>query len=387
VSVDRRVIAARNAVALAFALNGFCFATLVSRIPTLRSGLDLDNGSLGLLLLAIAAGSVLALPSSGRLIQRGSAAGVVRLGAVSAAVGLLVASVGVELWGSVPVTAAGLFTYGIGVGVWDVAMNVEGAEVERRIGRTIMPRFHAGWSVGSIVGAAVGIPMAAVGAPLPLHVGVFGALALVAVVLGARAFLPPTPEPETHEKARSAWREPRTLAIGVMVLAFATVEGSANDWISLALIDGYAVESWVGVAGFSVFVTSMTLGRLLGPLALDRFGRAPVLWATSAAALTGVLLVVYGGHWLPVGLGIVAWGLGASLGFPVGMSAAADDPVRAAIRVSVAGSIGYAAFLAGPPLIGLLAQHLGVLNALLCVFGALAIGLFASRAAKPLPPA
>ena len=84
-SVDRRAIAARNAVALAFALNGFCFATLVSRIPTLRSGLDLDNGSLGLLLLAIAAGSVLALPSSGRLIQRGSAAGVVRLGAVSAA--------------------------------------------------------------------------------------------------------------------------------------------------------------------------------------------------------------------------------------------------------------------------------------------------------------
>ena len=181
VTADRAVIAARNAVALAFALNGFCFATLVSRIPDLRSGLDLDNGSLGLLLLAIAAGSVLALPSSGRLIQRGSAAGVVRLGAVSAAVGLLVASLGVDVWGSVPVTAVGFFAYGIGIGVWDVAMNVEGAEVERRIGRTIMPRFHAGWSLGSIAGAAVGVPMAAVDAPLSLHVGVAGVLALVAV--------------------------------------------------------------------------------------------------------------------------------------------------------------------------------------------------------------
>ena len=366
-SADRPVIAARNAVALAFALNGFCFATLVSRIPALRSGLDLDNGSLGLLLLAIAAGSVLALPSSGRLIQRGSAAGVVRLGAVCVAAGLLVASVGVEVWGSVPVTVVGLFAYGIGVGVWDVAMNVEGAQVERRIGRTIMPRFHAGWSFGSIAGAAVGVPMAAVGAPLPLHVGTCGVLALVAVVVGARAFLPPTPEPESHAESRSAWREPRTLAIGIMVLAFATVEGSANDWLSLALIDGYSVESWVGVAGFSVFVTSMTLGRLVGPVALDRFGRAPVLWATSAAALAGVLLVVGGGHWLPVGFGIVIWGLGASLGFPVGMSAAADDPARAAARVSVVSTIGYAAFLAGPPLLGQLGDRVGTLDSLLAI--------------------
>ena len=385
-SADRPVIAARNAVALAFALNGFCFATLVSRIPALRSGLDLDNGSLGLLLLAIAAGSVLALPSSGRLIQRGSAAGVVRLGAVCVAAGLLVASVGVEVWGSVPVTVVGLFAYGIGVGVWDVAMNVEGAEVERRIGRTIMPRFHAGWSFGSIAGAAVGVPMAAVGAPLPLHVGTCGVLALVAVVVGARAFLPPTPEPESHAESRSAWREPRTLAIGIMVLAFATVEGSANDWLSLALIDGYSVESWVGVAGFSVFVTSMTLGRLVGPVALDRFGRAPVLWATSAAALAGVLLVVGGGHWLPVGFGIVIWGLGASLGFPVGMSAAADDPARAAARVSVVSTIGYAAFLAGPPLLGQLGDRVGTLDSLLAIAALMvpaAISVLAAREQHP----
>ena len=376
------VVAARNAVALAFALNGFCFATLVSRIPALRSGLGLDNGSLGLLLLAIAAGSVLALPSSGRLIQRGSAAGVVRLGAVSAAVGLLVASLGVDVWSSVPVTAVGFFAYGVGIGVWDVAMNVEGAEVERRIGRTIMPRFHAGWSLGSIAGAAVGVPMAAVDAPLSLHVGVAGLLALVAVALGARAFLPPVPVPDTPERVRSAWREPRTLAIGVMVLAFATVEGSANDWLSLALIDGYDVPSWVGVTGFAVFVTSMTLGRLLGPVALDRFGRAPVLWATCAAAFVGVLLVVEGGHGLLVGVGIVIWGLGAALGFPVGMRAAADDPARAAARVSVVSTIGYAAFLAGPPLLGQLGDRVGTLDSLLAIAALMvpaAISVLAAR--------
>ena len=377
------VIPARNAVALTFALNGFCFATLVSRIPDIRSGLALDNGSLGLLLLAIAAGSVLALPSSGRLIDRWSPAGVVRLGGLLGAVGLVVAAVGAGSLASVPVTAVGFFAYGIGIGVWDVAMNVEGAEVERRIGRTIMPRFHAGWSLGSILGAAVGIPMAAAGTPLVLHVGGAGLVALVLVTGAARRFLPPTVEPAPEARSRSAWTEPRTLAIGVMVLAFATVEGTANDWLSLALIDGYDVPHWVGVAGFSLFVTAMTVGRMVGPVLLDRYGRAPVLWGTAAAAATGILLVVWGGHAAVVGLGIVVWGLGASLGFPVGMSAAADDPARAAARVSVVSTIGYAAFLAGPPLLGQLGDRVGTLESLLAIAVLMVPAAVSVTAARP----
>jgi len=377
------VTPARNAVALTFVLNGFCFASLESRIPDIRSGLALDNGSLGLLLLAIAAGSVLALPSSGRLIDRWSPAGVVRLGGVLGAVGLVVAAVGAGSLESVPVTAVGFFAYGIGIGVWDVAMNVEGAEVERRIGRTIMPRFHAGWSLGSILGAAVGIPMAAVGAPLVVHVGGAGLVALVLVTGAARRFLPPTVEHAPEARQRSAWTEPRTLAIGVMVLAFATVEGSANDWLSLALIDGYDVPHWVGVAGFSLFVTAMTVGRMVGPVVLDRYGRAPVLWGTSAAAATGILLVVWGGHAAVVGLGIVVWGLGASLGFPVGMSAAADDPARAAARVSVVSTIGYAAFLAGPPLLGQLGDRVGTLESLLAIAVLMVPAAVSVTAARP----
>jgi MFS family permease len=381
------VLPARNAVALTFGLNGFCFATLVSRIPDIRSDLDLDNGALGLLLLAIAAGSVLALPSSGRLIERGSAGGVVRLGAWFAAGGLAVASVGAGLAGSVPVCVLGLFAYGIGIGVWDVAMNVEGAEVERRLARTIMPRFHAGWSLGSIAGAAVGIPMAAAEVPLLLHVGGAGVLALVLVSLVSRTFLPPAPEPETPAVRRSAWLEPRTLAIGVMVLSFAVVEGSANDGLALALIDGYDVRHWVGVAGFSLFVTAMTIGRLLGPVALDRFGRAPVLWATSALAGTGIVVVVLGGGAVVVAAGIVLWGLGAALGFPVGMSAAADDPGRAAARVSVVSTIGYAAFLAGPPLLGQLGDRVGTLDSLLVIAALMAPAALTVLAARERVPA
>jgi cyanate permease len=227
------------------------------------------------------------------------------------------------------------------------------------------------------------VPMAAVHAPLLLHIPAFAVLAAAATWRAAGTYLPPV---ATHEErqavACSPWREPRTLAIGVMVLAFALSEGAANDWLSLALIDGYDVRHWVGVAGFALFVSSMMAGRLYGPVVLDRFGRAPVLWGCSAAAFAGILLVVFGGAVVPVAIGIVAWGLGASLGFPVGMSAAADDPLRAARRVSVVSTIGYSAFLAGPPFLGLLADHVGTLRTLLVIAALMvpaAVTVFAAR--------
>lgn len=384
---DPALLRTRNSVGLAFGLNGFLFATLVARLPDIREHLDLDNAALGLLLLAISIGSILALPATGRLIGRYGASRVVRAGVVACAVGLSAAGLGAGVLESVPATAVAFFVYGIGIGVWDVAMNVEGAEVERRLGRTVMPRFHAGWSFGSIAGAGLGIPLTALSLPMPVHV-VAGCLVAVLVVWPAAAtFLPSEAPPEHTEKPRSAWTEPRLLALGVMVLAFAVAEGSANDWLALALIDGYGAEHWVGVAGFSLFVTAMTGGRLLGPVLLDRFGRAPVLWASCAAACAGILLVVLGGHVVLVSVGILVWGLGSALGFPVGMSAAADDPVRAAARVSVVSTIGYGAFLAGPPLLGLLGDHVGTLDALLVVSALMVPAAVAVLAARPRVPA
>ena len=381
----------RNAVAAAFALNGFCFATLATRLPDLRSGLGLDNGALGLLLLAISAGSIVALPLSGRLIDRFGAAAVVRAGALCVAGGLAVAMTGAAT-GQVWLTAVGFFVDGVGIGIWDVSMNVEAAEVERQLGRTIMPRFHAGWSMGSIAGAAIGIPMAAVHAPLLLHVAGLAALALVATWAAAATFLPAHVHQESAAGDGSSdaavvsvspWREPRTLAIGVMVLAFAISEGTANDWLSLGLIDGYGTAHWVGVAGFSLFVVSMTAGRLIGPPLLDRWGRVPVLGATAAASFVGCLLVVYGQVGVVVVVGIVVWGLGAALGFPVGMSAAADDPRRSARRVSTVSTIGYGAFLAGPPLLGQVGDRVGTLEALLAVAVVMVPAALTVTAARP----
>lgn len=362
------LLSARNAVALSFALNGLVFASLVSRLPDLRARLELSNGGLGTLLLAISCGSLLALPSTGRVIERIGAGATVRAGVLADTVGLSVAAAGAVL-GSVPLAALGLFVHGVGIGVWDVAMNVEAAEVERRMRRTVMPRFHAGWSAGSLVGAGLGVVVIALGTPMLAHLLLVTVVVGVVAVLGTRGFLPAEPEHADGRSPRgpSAWRDPRTLAIGLMVLCFAMVEGTANDWLALGLIDGYGVAHWVGVAGFATFVVAMTAGRLYGPVLLDRFGRPAVLWGSAALAAVGAVLTVLGQVVPLVALGIVLWGLGAALGFPVGMSAAADGGPRAAARVSVVSTIGYGAFLAGPPLLGHLGDRIGTLEVLLAV--------------------
>jgi fucose permease len=377
---------ARTAVGVVFVLNGLLYASLLARVPDLRDGLDLGNGPLGLLLLAIAGGSLLALPSSGWLIERHGAARVVRAGAVLVAVGLTVAAVSTAPLGSVAGTAVGLFVYGVGSGVWDVAMNVEAAEVERRVGRTMMPRFHAGFSLGTMGGAGLGVLVAAADAPMLAHLATLSVVGLVAAVVASGSFLPVTVREVPEQAPVSAWGESRTLLIGLMVLTFAVAEGTANDWISLAVIDGYAAREWVGVASFAVFVTAMTAGRLLGPPFLDRYGRARVLWACVVAVAVGVALTVWGAHPVPVAVGIVVWGLGASLGFPVGMSAAASDPARAAARVSVVSTIGYGAFLGGPPLVGWVGDRVGTLDSLLVVLALMVVAAPAVLAAREPEP-
>ena len=387
-----RVRRAHIGVMTAFIAAGLAFAGLASRIPDVREVLGLTPSGLGLLLLAMSSGAVISLPSSGWLAGRIGAARAVCTGAGLLAVGLVVAGIGTAL-PAVWLTAAGLFLVGLGTGTWDVAMNLQGAEVERELGRTVMPHYHAWFSLGTVVAAGIGAFADWARVPVVVHLGLTALVTVGAAAAAGRRFLP---TPQTSEPGRAgekrrnplaAWLEPRTLLVGVVVLAAAFTEGTANDWLSVAITDGYRTESWVGVLGFAAFVSAMTVGRVLGTGWLDRHGRVPVLWAAFALATAGALLVIFG-----TALGLVAafvgallWGLGASLGFPVGMSAAADDPRHAAARVSVVASIGYLAFLAGPPLLGFLGDHVGVLYALMAVVALTIPALAVVPATRPLP--
>jgi predicted MFS family arabinose efflux permease len=382
---------AMRATYAAFIGSGFAFASWAARIPQVRDRLGLDSSSLGLVLLAIALGSVLALPLSGPAVTRIGSARTVMAMAVLLGAGLTVAALG-SLVGVLPLVI-GLFLLGFANGAWDVAMNVQGTVVERNLGRSIMSRFHAGFSLGTVAGALVGTAMVAAHVPVAAHLVAVAVLVAVSVAWYARRFIPDHDEPETATSqkpdsgnALAAWREPRTLLIGVFVLAFAFAEGVGNDWISVASIDGHHVSATLGTLAFAGFLTAMTVGRWCGPPLLDRYGRVAMVRILAVIGIAGVALFVFGNSVVYAYAGTLLWGLGASLGFPVGMSAGGDDPRRAAARVSVIASIGYCAFLAGPPAIGFLGHDVGVLRAVIVVAVLLSVAALIAGSVRTLQP-
>lgn len=385
------VVAARTAVAVSFALAGVVFSTWASRIPDITHALGLGPSGLGLLLLCGSAGSMLGLPLTGWVSGRLGTARTVLLGSLAALGGLSASGVAVGILHSTVVTAVCLFVMMVGIGGWDVAMNLEGTRVEQALERALMPRLHAAFSLGTVGGALLGTGATYFSLPIAAHLAIAAGFAVFVTVWSVRRFLP-EPElpagggnsrPPGRHLAQSlrAWRERRTIAIGLVVLVAAFTEGTATDWLSLALVKGYSLPAWAGTLALATFLAAMTAGRLAGTALLDRYGRVRVVGATLALAVVGAVLVSIGP--VPVAyLGAALWGLGASLGFPVGMSAAADDPEHAAARVSVVASIGYFAFLAGPPLVGLLGERLGVLRAVTIVGLVAAPALLVLRALR-----
>jgi MFS family permease len=385
-----RPTAWRNAVFVIFALNGFGISAWVARIPSVRDHLGITVAQVGILIFGISVGSVIGLVLASHIVHFLGGRQSIRLSLIVAGVALAGVGFGTTVLSSFGVVLAALLLYGFCSAICDVAMNVEGAAVERASGRTIMPLFHASWSLGTVLGAGLGSAAAFAGIDPVWHLGAIGLLLIVAIPIVVR-FIPDdvqldehgTPAaPATFRDRMSIWLEPRTLLIGLIVLGMAFTEGSANDWLALGMVDDRGVDNGQGALLFGVFTVSMTLGRIVGGPLIDRVGRVVALRASGAAAAIGLAIVILVPS-VPIAVvGIVLWGIGASLGFPMGMSAAGDDPARAAARVSAVATIGYVAFLVGPPLIGFVGNQIGILNALWIVLVLIVLSVLAAPAAR-----
>lgn len=424
-AVDPVLLRWRNAVFVIFWLCGFMFASWAARVPAVRDILDASTSQMGLLLFGLATGAVLGLFASSHVIARLGATPTLLLCLSTSSAGLVLIGLLASFTPSLAILFAALLAFGIGYSICDVAMNLSAAANERQIGKTLMPMYHAAFSIGTMSGAGFGALLEHFGVPVGIHLIGVGIASLVTSRIAVR-FLQPaehpaedavgnqvagdppgagdlpsgdqpgaavdpmadplsdTPSPEGWRTRLAVWRDPRIIVIGSIVLGMAFAEGSANDWLSLSMVDGYGISNAGGAAVFGIFVTAMTLGRLFGGKVLDRFGRVPVLRGTAVFAVVGLLLVILGPNVGVAIVGVVLWGLGASLGFPVGMSAAADDPKTATASVAAVATIGYFAFLIGPPLIGFLGEQIGLLNAF-WVVAVLAIiaGLCAPAAREP----
>ncbi|MHB1172966.1 MAG: MFS transporter [Lacisediminihabitans sp.] len=396
----RDVVAWRNAVFVIFGVCGIGIASWVARVPAVRDSLHADTLHMGLLIFGLAAGSILGLLASSRTVARFGARTTILWSLTVGATAFAVAGFGATVGPSFAVIFAGLGVFGAAFGMCDVAMNVSGAANERVLGRAIMPLFHAFFSFGTMIGAGLGALAEALHVPIVIHTAFIAILIAAGAVVSTR-FLQSERimgngaeggadriANDDYSRSRrgrlSIRRDPRTLLIGLIVLGTAFAEGSANDWLALAMVDGHGVNNATGAIVFGVFVTAMTVGRVAGVIVLNRFGRVPVLRASALLATVGLLVVILVPNaWIAVA-GVIAWGLGSALGFPVGMSAAADDPKTAAARVSAVATIGYFAFLVGPPAIGFLGVHFGLLNALLAVLVLVAVaGLVSGSAREP----
>jgi len=389
-----QTVAWRNTIFVIFALPGIAIATWVSRLPAVRDALDIRIDQVGILIFGMAAGSIIGLVFSSHIIARLGARRTIVWGILMTAVGLTIAGIGATVGPVFAVSFAGLLVFGAASGITDVAMNVSGAANERALGRSIMPIFHAFFSFGTMLGAGTGALAELAGVPIAVHLGIVAVVMVVAMLSVVRYIQPenvieedgqPVADDDHSKTWRgrlSIWRDPRTLLIGLLVLGAAFAEGSANDWLALSMVDGHGVDNATGALVFGIFVTAMTVGRLGGVFLIDKFGRVPVLRASFLLSAAGLLVIIFVPNAVVATIAAIAWGLGAALGFPIGMSAAADDPKTAAARVSAVATIGYFAFLVGPPVIGILGQQVGLLNALLVVLVLCAVGAIVAGAAR-----
>ena len=388
-SVRRR----RFALYVLFFIPGLGIASWVTRTPAIRDLLGASTAEMGWVLFGLSAGSMIGILASGPLVLRLGARPVVAGGTASVVASMPLIGLG-ALTASPLLVATGLGFFGLGMGSSEVALNVEGAEVERIVGKPLLPLFHGFFSLGTLVGAVAGIAFTALDFSVVAHLLLMGAAALLAFLVSIRELAPRTGQsprgagqPAQAVTGASAgptlWKDSRLLLIGALVLALALAEGTANDWLPLIMVDGHGFDEAVGSVVYAVFAASMVAGRFSGARVVQAFGRSRVLAASAVCAAGGLLLVSVVDDQLVAGLAVVLWGLGASLGFPLALSAAGDSGTNAAARVSLVSTVGYLAFLVGPPALGLLGDAVGLRNALLAPMIVVLLAAFLAPAARP----
>lgn len=367
-----------------FGIGGVLFSGWLTRLPSIRVELTITEGQLGQLLMFGALGSLASLLAAGPVIARHGTRRVLTVASAASAGAFVLLGVGSAL-GLVWMVALGIACNGLTFAFINVSMNAEGTAVEQQLGRTVMPQFHAAFSIGAGVGALVSSVLAAHDVSPLWQLSGMGVVALAVrlAVIPFAAFHGHAADDARESfgpiavirQAASAYRERRTLLIGLVILASSLSEGAASAWIAIAVVDGFGRSESVGGQMYFVFVAAMVLVRLSGNRLVDRFGRVIALRASAASVVIGLSLFVLAPSFPVAALGLVAWGFGAALAVPIGFSAASDEPGRAPARIAAVSSFSSIAGLTGPPLIGYIADFTGARHALLIICLAMVVSV------------
>jgi MFS family permease len=342
---------------------GVLLSTYVSRVPSVAELLEVTTGRLALLMLFGALGALFALLITGWVVAKFGTKAVLWWSSFSYLVAFFTmawaTSVGSQFW-----FAFGQFFVSFSFAFTNVAMNAEAANVEHHMQRAVMPHFHASFSIGMASGLALGAALSHVGvAPVWHFVGVALALTVFRLAIIPSAVIDGAPHPDGAEggfggpfkTARNEYRDRRVVLIGLIVFSASTIEGSAAQWASLAVVQAFDTSEAIGDIAYWVFVVAMVTTRGFGAVIIGRAGRVVSLRVSAVLVFIGVLVFAFTPVFWAVPVAMILWGLGAGLGVPIGFSAASDERDRAAARVAAVSSFATVAGLVMPQVIG----HLG----------------------------
>jgi hypothetical protein len=352
-----------------FAVDGFGFGVWASHIPAFKAWLKLSDGGLSVPLFAMVAGSLVAMPMAGRFISLRGSRGVVLVSAClyCSMLPLIALSAWVG-WGTVPFALAAL-VFGAAKGALDVSANAQALAVERDEPKPLVSSCHGSWSLGSLLGAGTAALALRLDVPPTLTMLAVG-VALLAVAVSSAGGLRTGDRTGSGARA-SLWPAGRLAPLGVLAFLALFCEGAVSDWSAVYLAGPIGATPASAAFGFAVYMTAMTCARFAGDRLVEAFGPAGLLRAGGllvAAGLGGALAF----RTFPaalMGFGLVGMGLANAVPVIFRSAGKGHDPGGAIAAVS---TVGYLGFLAGPPMIGVLSETLGLPIALVVVvaFGA-----------------
>lgn len=362
---------------LAFLITGLAMSAWAPLVPFAQERLGVNDATLGALLLCLGGGSLIAMPLTGPLVNKFGCKKFITLSLLLMCFSLVF----LGIVASIPGLALTLLIFGLSLGATDVAMNMQAVIVEKASGRSMMSGFHGFYSLGGIFGAVI------ISGLLWLSLSPFHALLILTVMLLVMlTYTAPKllTYGSTGNKTGSEKRDPffvfprgKVLLLGALCFIVFLAEGSVLDWSAVFLTKVREVNPVHAGLGFACFSVAMTIARLTGDRIVQALGgKRILLWGGSCAAL-GFAIVVFVPYTLTAYLGFTLIGLGASNIVPVLFTAAGNQKsMPMSLAISAVVSLGYAGLLAGPALIGFIAE-LTSLSIALCI---VALGLIALAA-------
>lgn len=375
----------RIAASTVFAVFGFISAGWIARIPAVTAKLNLDTAQLGILLLFIAIGSLTAFQFVGRLIERLGSNQTTSWFSLMFALSVLVMAFAPSAW----VLAVGLFIYGSMFGAGDVAMNAQGVTVERSMHKAIMGSLHGFFSLGALAGAALSALLASLRIGLEANLVLISGISVALVIWARQGYLTDEAAPATKQGPSGRFSlPPRALwPLGVIAFSGAVGEGSMADWGALYIHDELAATEGTAAFGFAIFSTTMLIGRFASDRLVLMVGPSRLVAVGAVLAGIGLIAGLIPNTTPAAIAGFAVMGIGLAAVFPVVYSAAGSMPgIPSGRGVAAVAMIGYTGFLAGPPILGLLARATSIrVVFLLVAVLILTIPLFTNTLTKPAP--